>query len=231
LKTTKPEFFGGKYTMRNVMVVVAAFFLVAALGSAAPLCTNGPINLSTTMLSCSLGGLTFSDFAVISAGGNPSPEVDVRTSLDASGNVTLAFNPNIASPTMTQDIWLFYKVAGGATTVTGTLTGVSAAISEHGCTAAYINFACSGTSLGGFVISSGGAESASLALTGTSAWLFKDINVKTGGGLTLFTQTFPGIPGGGGGGAGGGEVPEPVSFILMGSGLVALSLLRKVRRA
>ena len=215
--------------MRKVMVVAAAFFLVAALGSAAPMCTNGTINLSTTMLNCSLGGLTFSDFAVISAGGNPSPEVDVRITTDASSNVTLAFNPNIGSATMTQDIWLFYKVGGSATSVTGTLTGVSAAISEHGCTAAYVNFACSGSSLGGFVISSGGTESASLALTGSAAWLFKDINVRTGGGLTLFTQTFPG--GGTGTGSGGGEVPEPVSFILMGSGLVALSLLRKVRKA
>jgi hypothetical protein len=216
--------------MRKVMVVAAAFFLVAALGSAAPMCTNGPTNLSTTMgFSCSLGGLTFSDFSVISAGGNPSPEVDVRTSTDASGNVTLAFNPNIASPTMTQDIWLFYQVSGSPTKVTGTVTGVSAAISEHACTAAYVNFACSGSSLGGFVISSGGVESGSLGLTGSSVWLFKDINVKTGGGLTLFTQTFPG--GGGGGPGGGGEVPEPVSFILMGSGLVALSLLRKVRKA
>ena len=215
--------------MRKVMVVAAAFFLVAALGSAAPMCTSGPTNLSTTMgFSCSLGGLTFSNFAVISAGGNPSPEVDVRISVDTSNDVTLAFNPNIANPSMTQDIWLFYQVSGGATSVTGSLTGVSAAISEHACTAAYVNFACSGSSLGGFVIASGGTESGSLGLTGSAAWLFKDINVRTGGGLTLFTQTFPG---GGGGGGTGGQVPEPVSFILMGSGLVALSLLRKVRKA
>jgi hypothetical protein len=217
--------------MRKVMVVAAAFFLVAALGSAAPMCTDGPINLSITAgFSCSLGGLTFSDFTVISAGGNPSPEVDVRTSVDASGNVTLAFNPNIANPSITQDIWLFYQVSGGTTSVTGTLTGVNAGISEHACSAAYVNFACSGTSLGGFVIASGGPESGVLNLTGDSVWLFKDINVTTGGALTLFTQTFPGGEGGGGGG-GGGEVPEPVSFILMGSGLVALSLLRKVRKA
>ena len=227
--------------MKKVIVVAAAFFLVAALGSAAPMCTSSATNVASAGFSCTLGGLTFSNFQVIAAtAGTISPEVDLVSTSTAGGAVSLAFNPNISAPSTgaNQDVWLFYQVSGGVSSVAGTVGGVNATMTEHVCSIAFTSGHCpTADTLGGFTIFSApglNAGSASFANTGT-VYLFKDISVSptqpspNGGGLTSFTQT---ITGGGGSGSGsGGEVPEPVSVILMGSGLVALSLLRKVRKA
>ena len=82
---------------------------------------------------------------------------------------------------------------------------------------------------------SNGTDGSITFTASTPTFLFKDIGVSptwptaTGGGLTSRVESITPATAGGGGGA-GGEVPEPISFILMGSGLVVLGLLKKARR-
>jgi len=216
--------------MKKLLGVAAVFFLVAALGSAATLCTSfsGPQVVNATF-SCSLGGLTFSNFLVIAAAGQ-SPEVDLVSANIAGGSVNLNFNPNMSVPTGNQDLFLFYTVKGGVTSVGGANAGANATIQETVCMIAFdTNHLCAaGSQLANFTIFSSGTASQPISTANTSVNIFKDVQVTAPGSLTSFTQSF------GSNGAGGGsgeQVPEPVSFLLMGSGLVALSLLKKVRNA
>jgi len=219
--------------MKKLVGVAAVFFLVATLGSAATLCTSfsGPQVINGTF-SCSLGGLTFSNFLVVAAAGNMSPEVDLVSANTAGGTVNLNFNPNMSAATANQDLYLFYTVSGGVTTVGGTNAGANATIQETVCVVAFdANHICAaGSQLANFpIFSTAGSNTTSVSVAAnTSVNIFKDIHVAPPGSLTSFTQSY-GTNGNGGGS--GGEVPEPVSFLLMGSGLVALSLLKKVRNA
>jgi len=217
--------------MKKLLGVAAVFFLVAALGSAATLCTSfsGPQVINASF-SCSLGGLTFSNFLVIAAAGNLAPEVDLVSANTAGGAVNLNFNPNMSSATVNQDLYLFYTVTGGVTSVGGTNAGANATIQETVCMVAFdVNHMCAaGSQLANLTIFSSGTVSQPITTANTSVNIFKDVQVTAPGSLTSLTQSF-GSNGAGGGS--GGEVPEPVSFILMGSGLVALSLLKKVRNA
>ena len=211
--------------MRNVMVITALFFLLMSAGSAATMCANG--SAVTSGFSCSVGGLTINVWSVTGIG--VTPELNLVQSSATGDTVNLAFNPNITPSSGSQEIQLVYELTGGAATVSSTVTGVNASLTEHACTAAYTGTTCSGTDLGSFTVdgSTPGNTSAALNLTGNDVFIYKDINVTAGGALTLFTQN---ITTGGTGGPGGGEVPEPISIVLMGSGLVALSALRKFRK-
>jgi len=232
--------------MRKVVLMMTAFFLVAAMGSAASLCTSfaGPQNVAVGDFSCSLGGLTFSDFEVVSAAGNPAPEVDLVSAKVAGSWVYLVFNPNMSAPPggSAQDLYFYYTVSGGVTAVGQYTGGVNATVTEHVCDTAFDSSnLCTGNELVNMASFSGAGSnvvvSPSFAST-PNIYIFKDIGVSPsspnagGGGLTSFAQSFnsTGTSNGGGGGA-GGEVPEPVTFILMGSGLVGLSLLKRVRKA
>jgi hypothetical protein len=212
--------------MRNVIAVTALLFLLTAAGSATTMCANG--SAVTAGFSCSVGGLTINVLSVTGVG--VTPELNLVQSSASGDTVNLAFNPNIVPTDGSQELTFVYELTGGASTVSSTVTGVNASLTESACTAAFIGNVCSGTSLGSFTVngSESGNTSTSLTLTGNDVFIMKDINVSAGGGLTLFTQNFTG---GGGNGGGGGEVPEPVSIVLMGSGLLALSFLRKLRKA
>jgi len=192
--------------MRNVMVAIALFFLLTAAGSAATMCANG--SAVTNGFSCSVGGLTINIQSVTGVG--ISPELNLVSAGVNGTDVTLAFNPNIVPSTGDQQIIFVYELTGGADTVSSTVTGVNASLTERACTAAFIGSVCSGTDLGSFTVTSG--TSAALNLTGDSVFIMKDITVTTGGGLTLFTQNFTG----GSGSPGGGEVPAPLSLLLIG---------------
>jgi hypothetical protein len=67
-----------------------------------------------------------------------------------------------------------------------------------------------------------------------SLYIFKDIGVLPnypvagGGSVSSFSQTFS-VPGGGSGS--GSTVPEPVTMMLVGSGLVAVGFLRRRTRS
>jgi len=208
-----------------VMGAARADILCSALG--------GPQNVAIADFSCSLGGLTFSDFQVLPAAGNPNPEIDLTgATIAADGTVNLNFNPNMSAPPSGgyQDIWFFFEVTGGVDQVDLGLGGLNATMTEQVCDSAFSNNICPGNQLASLVAFSmppGPSTATSEFFNVTDPlFVFKDINVSpnwpnpNGGGLTSFSQSFH--VAGGGGGPAGGAVPEPGSVSLLGLALMGL---------
>jgi hypothetical protein len=184
----------------------------------------------TSSASFSCAGLTFSNFIGIDAGGVPNPNVSlVAAETTNTGNVNLLFNPGL---TAGQDLHLFFTVTGGLNGIDLSVGGTTtSAVTERACGAPLItsttdtNRLCpSGTGListPGSSINATAGQTVATALTGTSqqTWIFKDITTGSSDvDLTSLTQSFH-------------PIPEPMSFVLMGSGLLGLGLARRRRRA
>jgi PEP-CTERM motif len=233
---------------RFVLPLLALLALAGVAGAATVTCPappNGGVPADVIGLTISCGGLTFSNFNVIPAGGFRSgvtPTVDLVTVDFSGGSVNLNLNPNMTAPSGSQDIHFYYQVSGPATGVDLALGGVNATVIERVCSqpiassGAMANTCPSGSSLANFVAFSTppGPNTASVTFpsgSGSSFYVYKDLGVTAGqlspggGALTSFTQSWET-------GGGGGQVPEPASMLLIGSGFIALGMLRRrVRKA
>jgi hypothetical protein len=218
--------------MKNFLVLLAFSLLSLSVASASPLpCTistgvDNPVT-SGTVIMC--GGLTFDNFQVLHPTGGSAGMVDILSAgLDAAGEIDLTFNPNLGP---SQDEQLLFAVWGGITQIDMSVAGNLASVTERACANAIPtmgDFADLCTNAAGTAvvaplaqISVDSNESAvSGTFTGTSpVYIFKDIQTEDPNGqLTEFTQTFQ------------PSVPEPVSTVLLGSGLLALGLLRRKSR-
>jgi hypothetical protein len=238
--------------MRNFLSALGVgTFLFASTALATPTCLS---LVGQPAADCTAGPLTFSNFSATSFNvANAALFIGGATS--DTNSVTVQFNPMIGVSNNNQDVWLQYGVTStepitGITTANGGNPAMGNVASSSIAT-----WVCSGSSAGpggcgpnaanalGYVQADGGQTvSASLAGSGHSALsTFQNVNVPAGGTLGNFTQTFsfggefPGEMGSGGpsaGSAGGSSpsdasVPEPMSFMLIGSGLLALGLLRR----
>jgi hypothetical protein len=202
------------------IAAVVLGLMIAPAAKADPACTNASIVIGAGAISsCSFGGLTFSNFAAVNAGAVPSPLVIAVTfTTDASGNILVSFNPNLTSPV--QDLWFFFTVSGGINAIDLAVGGLNATINETACSVliplnsgicpsanilANINATTGNTAIGNFP---GGTAV-------SPVFIFKDINVQTGGSLTNFQQSFH-------------PVPEPGTLALFGSGLLSIAgLIRR----
>ena len=217
--------------MKNFLVLLAFSLLSLSVASASPLCTvstgvDNPVT-SGTVIMC--GGLTFDNFQVLHATGGAAGTIDILSAgLDAAGEIDLTFNPNLGP---SQDEQLLFAVWGGITQIDMSVAGNLASITERACANATpttgdfadlcTNAAATAVAAPLAQISVDSNESAvSGTFTGTSpVYIFKDIQTEDPNGqLTEFTQTFQ------------PSVPEPVSTVLLGSGLLALGLLRRKSR-
>jgi hypothetical protein len=216
--------------MNKFLVLLAFSLLSLSVASASTLSCPGvfdsPVGTGTVIM---CGGLTFDNFQVLNPTGGAGGIVDILSAgLDAAGEIDLTFNPNLGP---SQDEELLFTVWGGISQIDMSVAGNLASITERACAnpiATTGDFVALCTNAAGTAvvaplaqISVDSNESAvSGTFTGTSpVYIFKDIQAgDPNGQLTEFTQTFQ------------PSVPEPVSTVLLGSGLLALGLLRRKSR-
>jgi hypothetical protein len=238
--------------VKRLLSLLAGGIALAIAAGATTLCTD-VTSQNIASLKCTVGGLTFSNFQVVAAAGNAAPEVDLASvDLSTSGAVTLTFNPHMSTQPNGgyQDIYLYYDVTGGVTQVATSLSTQNAVVQQTACAS---SIASTGGMQGlcptadrlattiavgnGIAVSSGTFNAAALSI-------FESVSLSPAAAATLtsFSQVFNGagsavIPTGGNGdnggsGAGGSTggvtaVPEPMTVILMGSGLIALGFMRR----
>jgi hypothetical protein len=220
-------------SMRRLLFSIAVLVALAVAASAAPLCTDvlaangGSFNVLTAGLGgydpsvgCTFGSLTFSNFGAKNAGGVPTPAVFLNGISAPGGVTTLNFNPMLLNQNYYQDIYFWFVVTGPIGGIglqnNGGPTGLTG-IEEKACVT---SASPDGTCVGGNLladISAGSNENAQASFNSMTTYIWKDIGVLAGGHISSFNETF---------------LPEPVSFVLLGTGLLGLGLVRrKVRKS
>jgi hypothetical protein len=217
--------------MKKLSTLLAFSMLSLCVASASQIpCTisgttfNTPVN-GTTVVQC--GTLTFNTFSVLnptSGTVTPNPgQVDVLATSyfdTGTGMAYLEFNPNLQGG---MDDDLMFTVWGGISTIDMTLGGQSASVEETACSTPFgqgivgLGMCAPGNLLGQITVTSNQSEQFATFSATNPVYIFKNINVASPGQLTEFTQTF-------------GTIPEPLSMLLMGSGLLGLGLLRRKSR-
>ena len=161
--------------------------------------------------------LTFSNFSydVVNGGfTTSSPTINLITAGVSGATTIFDFNPNLGS---NSDLEFEFEVTGGVSAIGLSLNSASGFVNETVCT----NFTPDGNCKdgGGTLLGTIGvtpqSPNASLNLGGVyqNIWIFKDINVGSAGGLSEVNQAY--------------IAPEPLTFSLVGAGLLGLGLLRR----
>ena len=213
--------------MRKMLVLFAAVLMFSAVAPAALLCTSNPglpVVVTTGPVSsfeCSMGGLTFSNFSAVAATATNPPTntiVNLTAAQVVGPDVFLTFNPGLTS---NQDLYFYFTVTGPLAGVDLSLSGQNGYSTEIVCSGA---IAFDNNCVGGSAfqlarmanISGGNPVSSTFPQTNGGS-IYKDIMVQGTGELSSITQSFH-------------TVPEPVTFLLIGTGLIGLGLLRRKAR-
>jgi len=235
------------------LLLLSACSIACSFGAA--ICGSDNANIvGVANYSCTYQGLTFSNFAMTVSGNQAStytPDVEVTgTGVNSFGEVYLNFNPNMAisgtasGPNNTLDAYFYFTVtaANGITGIDLGNSGINTTITERVCATAFDGQnGCAPPGVIGTLIAAnvGQNQAPSHVAMGfgnpqysssvSPIYVWKDINLISqgadGAGISLFSQSF--MPGGGSGGPGGGPVPEPLTFLSVGGGLIAVVLYTK----
>jgi hypothetical protein len=225
--------------MKKILVLLV--FSLFSLGIASASLINCTVNqavdtavTASTVITC--GGLTFSNFEVTNATGGAAGIIDILAGSDydsVTGAAYLNFNPNLGGAN--EDEQFLFSVTGGLSQIDLSVGGNNATVTERACAnpialTGDLAFLCAnsdGTAsvspLGQITVASGAPDQPVFSgpFTNTSpVYIFKDIETGANGQLSEFTQSFD--P--------GSSTPEPLSMVLLGSGLLGLGLLRRRSR-
>ena len=245
--------------IKRQLLLVCPLLLLASAVWAAPMCTSTTLNVYTNNdannYSCTLDGLTFSNFSYAASNGLPAEStVQVTPVTDSSGDAGFIFQGAWTAGTgLSSDAVLVYDISSGsAMALTGdsvTLlsygargSGASATIVEGICTTArQPNGSCvpasDAYSLTVYDNANNPPPVASDSVTFTSATNTVQVNkniVEVGGSGSATISQFENLvaTNGGQGSPGGNSVPEPASLFTVGSGILGACMLlrKKVRK-
>jgi hypothetical protein len=233
--------------MIKLTMMGAAVVLFSALGTAAPACTTTTYDVYISQGSCSIGNFTFSNFSTLtytSSLGQPRPaatQLLVTPSGDGLGSLALGFNYQSAPQTPMDiivntngaqfGVTFTYNVVGAGAPLEGDVMWSTFSNTTPGSASATKNSQLvSGGTIYTSTVSDQGGSNALANRSGSAVsfvpatpgpYTIQDsisLQAQTGGAATLrdFTNVF--------------AIPEPLTGVLLGSGLVLLGLARRRRK-
>jgi len=243
--------------MKRQLLLMCPLLLVSSAVWGASVCTMTTLNnytaADTGSFSCTLGGLTFSNFHYTSPSGLPTEAtIEVAPTNDGT-NVGFIFTGGWTAGTgISADAVLSYSISSGTS---ANITGASVSLLSYGAagagsSATIVEGICT-TALSGTGACTPASNAYSLSVyddtghppvvqsasvnfaTAASVVNVSKNIVEVGGAGSATISQFENTVQIGGGGGSTGAVPEPTSMVTMGSGLIAAAMLlrRKTKKA
>jgi hypothetical protein len=221
-----------KRTIFGVAITALSAIMLSSVASASTVdcSTVNDVTTLTGVNNCSVTGanLIFSNFA-LSESGMTSATVGIADAAAGTGvfggEVVLAFELGgelWTGPTGFGDILMFYEVTPGISGIdidlqaTPVVQGGQMTITEIACSQAFTGTVCGGTTLANISVTSGGQAAFNAATFPATGPVFIKKDISFNGAVTSEFENSQ-------------LIPEPMTFTLMGAGLLGLGVFGRRR--